>query len=211
MGRGNYQRVRIFVGNCSSYQPWSKNGTIKISDELAECRKKRSFRKCITHTAGQLQPGSQRAATAKATLGYREESRIVNEQLHFVGGNVRSFTDLPPLHERNVFAEFLQKSLCICWESNKFEVPSASYVKDKRNYISEESYIRLLFWDAITRGFFKKTPFGNTFLYSFFFSFQFFQFQDGGFCGVTHLNQCEAAQRIKIWRITGSSKFYYKS
>ena len=83
------------------YQRWSKNGTIKIPDELAECRENWPIRKCITHTAGLFRSGSRRAATAQGSLGYRKENRMVHEWVGFAGKSVRSFTDLPSLHEGN--------------------------------------------------------------------------------------------------------------
>ena len=77
------------------YQGWSKNGTIKKTDELVDYREKWPMRKCITHTVVPMRPGLRRATTAQGSLGYRKENRIVHERLRFVGESVRSFTDLP--------------------------------------------------------------------------------------------------------------------
>ena len=77
------------------YQRWSKNGTIKNTDELVDYREKWPIRKCITHMVVQKRPGSRRATTAQGSLGYRKENRMVHERLRFVGESVRSFTDLP--------------------------------------------------------------------------------------------------------------------
>ena len=126
------------------YQRWFKNGTIKIPDELAECRKKWPIRKCITHAAGPLQPGSRRAATAQGSLSSIEENRMVHERVFFVGESVRSFTDLSSKERKKDRVNDRRDEEVVRWQSRN-SVDGNFFFQNPNLKLKDFSEINLFF------------------------------------------------------------------